>query len=79
MLERRQKYGFFMDLFFYSLLYLTFCPHTQSADKVNPAAKEVTVDLIVQGVWGCAMLLHIVITHSNWTQGSPTEKQPSVI
>lgn len=47
--------------------------------KVNPAAKEVTVDLIVQGVWGCAMLLHIVITHSNWTQGSPIEKQPSVI
>lgn len=56
---------------FSHLLYLTFCPHTQGADKVNPAAKEVTVDLLVQGVWGCAMLLHIVITHSNWNQGQP--------
>lgn len=49
------------------LLYLTFCPRARSADKVNPAAKEVTVNLLVRGFWGCAMLLHIVITRSDWT------------
>lgn len=70
MLEGRPKNGFSM----YHFLpppppYLTFSLYTQNGDKVHPAAKEVTVDLLVRRACGCFMLLRMEITYSDRAQG----------
>lgn len=57
--------------------YLTFSLYTQGRDKVSRAAKEETANMLVQRFCGCAMLLHMEITHPN--SGAVQLKYSSVV